>query len=74
MVSLSNVITDTNLLWLLTVYNGTQPKDYYWIYEGIWFGYNYNGNGGSSEARFYNPSLKWEKNYATNIGITDIIQ
>ncbi|MCS2807899.1 TonB-dependent receptor, partial [Bacteroides fragilis] len=27
------------------------------------------GNGGSSEARFYNPSLKWEKNYATNIGI-----
>ena len=68
MESLSNVITDAKIRASYGV-NGTQPKDYYG-YMGVYeFGYNYNGNGGSSEARFYNPSLKWEKNYATNIGI-----
>lgn len=68
MESLSNVITDAKIRASYGV-NGTQPKDYYG-YMGVYeFGYNYNGNGGSSEARFYNPNLKWEKNYATNIGI-----
>jgi TonB-linked SusC/RagA family outer membrane protein len=49
--------------------NGTQPSDYY-QYMGIYaFGYNYNGKPGSSEARPFNNDLRWEKNYATNIGV-----
>ena len=68
MENIKEVITDAKLRASYGV-NGTQPKDYYG-YMGVYeFGYNYNGNGGSSEARFYNPSLKWEKNYATNIGV-----
>ncbi|MEG0464597.1 TonB-dependent receptor, partial [Bacteroides sp.] len=68
MESVSDIITDAKIRASYGV-NGTQPADYYG-YMGVYeFGYNYNGSGGSAEARFYNPQLKWEKNYATNIGI-----
>lgn len=33
------------------------------------FGYNYNKGAGSAENRIENPNMKWEKNYATNIGL-----
>lgn len=68
MQDMKDVLTDAKLRISYGV-NGTQPSDYY-SYLGIYeFGYNYAGNGGSSEARFDNPSMKWEKNYATNIGL-----
>ena len=49
--------------------NGTQPSGYY-SYMGLYgYGYNYNGAPGSSEDQIPNPSLTWESNYATNIGV-----
>lgn len=68
MESLSDVITDAKIRASYGV-NGTQPEKYY-DYIGVYnFGYNYGGTGGSAEARLLNPNLKWEKNYATNIGL-----
>lgn len=68
MDNLKDVITDAKLRASYGV-NGTQPSDYY-AFLGIYeFGYNYGGNGGSAETRFDNPNMKWEKNYATNIGL-----
>ncbi len=68
MESVKDVLTDVKLRASYGV-NGTQPKDYYG-YMGVYgFGYNYNGNGGSAEKRIENPNMKWEKNYATNVGL-----
>lgn len=67
MESLKDVITDAKIRASYGV-NGTQPTDYYG-YMGVYeYGYNYNGKPGSAETRLTNPELKWEKNYATNIG------
>ena len=67
MESVHDLITDAKIRASYGV-NGTQPEDYY-TYMGIYqFGYNYNGQPGSAEYRIDNPNLKWEKNYATNIG------
>lgn len=49
--------------------NGTRPDafyDYFGVYK---YGYKYDGVSGSAEARQANPNLKWEKNFATNIGL-----
>ena len=63
-----DVITDAKVRVSYGV-NGTQPRNYY-DYMGIFdYGYNYHGQSGAAEARFHNPDLKWEKNYATNIGL-----
>lgn len=68
MQPLTHLLTDAKIRASYGV-NGTQPNDYY-KYMGVYeFGYNYNGNPGSAEARINNPGLKWEKNYATNVGI-----
>ncbi len=68
MESVKDVLTDVKLRASYGV-NGTQPKDYYG-YMGVYeFGYNYNGNAGSAEKRIENPNMKWEKNYATNVGL-----
>ena len=63
-----NVLTDVKLRASYGV-NGTQPTDYYGYLGVFGFGYNYMGNGGSAEMRVDNPNMKWEKNYATNIGL-----
>ena len=63
MQDIKHVLTDAKLRVSYGV-NGTQPTDLYG-YLGVYeFGYNYAGNGGSAEARFDNPNMKWEKNYA----------
>ena len=68
MQDIKHVLTDAKLRVSYGV-NGTQPTDLY-DYLGVYeFGYNYAGNGGSAEARFDNPNMKWEKNYATNVGL-----
>ena len=68
MQDIKHVLTDAKLRVSYGV-NGTQPTDLYG-YLGVYeFGYNYAGNGGSAEARFDNPNMKWEKNYATNVGL-----
>ena len=68
MESLKDIVTDAKLRASYGV-NGTQPESYY-SYMGVYsFGYNYNGQPGSKETRIDNPNLKWEKNYATNIGL-----
>ena len=68
MSSVRDVITDAKLRVSYGV-NGTQPDDYYG-YLGVYsYGANYNGQPGSSETRLFNPDLKWEKNYATNVGL-----
>lgn len=68
MEDLKEVLTDAKLRASYGV-NGTQPSDYYG-YLGVYgFGYNYKGEAGSAEVRIDNPNMKWEKNYATNIGI-----
>ena len=64
----THIINDAKLRASYGV-NGTQPSDYY-EYMGVYeYGYNYNGKPGSAETRLTNPNLKWEKNYATNIGL-----
>ena len=68
MQDIKHVLTDAKLRVSYGV-NGTQPTDLYG-YLGVYeFGYNYAGNGGSAEARFDNPNMKWEKSYATNVGL-----
>lgn len=68
MQDIKDVLTDAKLRVSYGV-NGTQPSSLYG-YLGVYeFGYNYAGNGGSAEIRFDNPNMKWEKNYATNIGL-----
>ena len=67
MESLQDLITDAKIRASYGV-NGTQPEKYY-SYMGVYeFGNNYNGHPGSAESRIDNPNLKWEKNYATNVG------
>ena len=48
--------------------NGTQPTGIFEYMAIYGMGYNYNGEPGMAEERFANDDLKWEKNYATNIG------
>ena len=68
MQSLREVLTDAKIRASYGV-NGTQPKDDYG-YMGVYgYEFNYNGQPGSAEKRIPNPNLKWEKNYATNIGL-----
>lgn len=68
MESIAHIITDAKLRASYGV-NGTWPNNFY-DYMGLFsFGWNYNGLGGSQEERLSNESLKWEKNYATNIGL-----
>ena len=68
MDNLRDVITDAKVRVSYGV-NGTQPKNYY-DYMGVFnYGYNYNGQSGAAEVRFHNPDLKWEKNFATNVGL-----
>ncbi|MDO5571804.1 MAG: TonB-dependent receptor [Bacteroidales bacterium] len=68
MLPLADVLSDAKIRASYGV-NGTQPTDYYG-YMGIYgAGANYNGNPGYSQSRLENPNLKWEKNYATNIGV-----
>lgn len=69
----THILTDAKIRASYGV-NGTQPNDYYkhmGVYE---YGYNYNGRPGSAEARLNNPDLKWEKNYATNIGLDLVLK
>ena len=67
MENVSNIITDAKIRASYGV-NGTQPWNYYDYMDLMEFGFNYNGNPGSAQAGVGNPKLKWEKNYATNIG------
>ena len=68
MENIKEVITDAKLRASYGV-NGTQPSDYYGYLGVFGFGYNYNKGAGSAENRIENPNMKWEKNYATNIGL-----
>ena len=68
MDAVKDVLTDVKLRASYGV-NGTQPTDYYGYLGVFGFGYNYKGNGGSAEMRVENPNMRWEKNYATNIGL-----
>lgn len=64
----TDILTDAKVRASYGV-NGTQPKDYYG-YMGLYqFGFNYNGNPGMAEQQILNKNLKWEKNYAANIGL-----
>ena len=68
MEDIKDVITDAKLRVSYGV-NGTQPSDYY-AYMGLYgYGYNYGKNAGSAEETIENPNMKWEKNYATNVGL-----
>mgnify|MGYP000706584290 FL=1 len=68
MQDIKHVLTDAKLRVSYGVNGNTTHRlyGYLGVYE---FGYNYAGNGGSAEARFDNPNMKWEKNYATNVGL-----
>lgn len=68
MSSLQNVVSNGKLRLSYGV-NGTQPSDLYGFMALYGYGYNYNGNPGSAETQLENSGLKWEKNYATNIGL-----
>ncbi|MDR0962293.1 MAG: SusC/RagA family TonB-linked outer membrane protein, partial [Mediterranea sp.] len=68
MESLKDVITDAKIRASYGI-NGTPPGDYYG-YMGVFeYGAKYNNMSGSNEVQVDNPNLRWEKNYATNIGI-----
>ncbi|WP_075603751.1 SusC/RagA family TonB-linked outer membrane protein [Saccharicrinis aurantiacus] len=48
--------------------NGTLPNNWY-ASQGLYsFGNNYNGNIGGMYSSINNPNLRWEQNYAANIG------
>ena len=68
MENIKEVITDAKLRASYGV-NGTQPSDYYGYLGVFGFGYNYNKGAGSAENSIENPNMKWEKNYATNVGL-----
>lgn len=67
MQSVKDVLTDAKIRVSYGT-NGTQPSDYYGYIAAFSYGANYNNRPGSTETQLFNPDLKWEKNYATNIG------
>ena len=68
MESIREKVTDTKIRASYGV-NGTQPWRYYDFLPVYSFGYNYDGQVGTSESTPGNANLKWEKNYAFNAGI-----
>lgn len=64
----STVLTDAKIRASYGV-NGTRPSSWYGYLGTFGYGYNYDGNPGATENRIPNPNLKWEQNYASNIGI-----
>lgn len=65
---IGNVLTEAKIRASYGV-NGTRPNNWY-DYMGIFaLGYNYNGAPGMTETRIPNSNLRWEQNYATNIGL-----
>lgn len=68
MQSLSSVLTDGKIRASYGL-NGTQPSDYYGYMNLYKYGENYNGTSGMGIIGVGNPSLKWEKNKALNLGI-----
>ena len=68
MESIREKVTDTKIRASYGV-NGTQPWRYYDYKPLFRFGYNYDGQVGSAESTPGNPNLKWEKNYAFNVGL-----
>lgn len=49
--------------------NGTQPSAYYDYIDSYKYGNSYNGSTGLAIVGVANPDLKWEKNYAFNLGL-----
>ena len=68
MESIREKVTDMKLRASYGV-NGTQPWRYYDFLPLYKFGYNYDNQVGMNETSFDNPNLKWEKNYAFNVGV-----
>jgi TonB-linked SusC/RagA family outer membrane protein len=66
-----NDITFLNNLKVRSSYgvNGTQPSDLYGYLGTYGYGNNYNSSPGSAEDNVPNPDLKWETNYALNVGL-----
>ncbi|MEG0032833.1 MAG: SusC/RagA family TonB-linked outer membrane protein, partial [Mucinivorans sp.] len=65
---INTVLTEAKLRASYGV-NGTRPNNWYGYLGTFGYGYNYDGNPGSSENRIPNPNLKWEQNYALNVGV-----
>lgn len=65
---LKSVVSDGKLRLSYGV-NGTQPSNYYDYMNLYKYGEYYNGQSGMGIVGIGNADLKWEKNYAFNVGL-----
>jgi len=68
MSGFKNILTDGKIRASYGV-NGTQPSAYYDYLEAYKYGNPYNSSTGLAVVGVANPDLKWEKNYAFNLGL-----
>lgn len=68
MKSIKSILSDGKLRVSYGV-NGTQPNNYYSYMDLYRYGEYYNGQSGMGIVGVGNKDLKWEKNYAFNVGL-----